>query len=202
METVAIKNKNNGWKRVYVCVCVCVRACVCARARARVCVLLMEDIGNRVRYFKIIIAYILFSKWHFSHSLEKYCQVILTFFSCHPSSLSPSPFFSKNVRPAQKCRKQREEQRYGHEQWRPKKRLSWYQIEHLKTLHRELPKENSIEQLADKFGISYHAVRRILKSKFEPSPDVQERQDRQAMRQKQERQSKWRTKEGSRKQNR
>ena len=124
-------------------------------------------------------------------------MILSTFFtiSIYSNRLTLSSPPSRNVRPAQKWRERREEERYAHEQWRPRKRLSWYQIDHLKTLHQELPRENSIKQLADKFGISYQAVRRILKSKFEPSPEVQDRQDWQAMKQRKERQSKWKNRE-------
>ena len=93
---------------------------------------------------------------------------------------------------AQKWRELRDQQRYSNKQWRPRKRLTRYEIDHLKILHRELPQENTIEKLAIKFSISQQAVRRILKSKFEPTPEIQERQDRKALAQKEERQNKWR----------
>ena len=67
--------------------------------------------------------------------------------------------------------------------WRAKKRLTWYQIEHLRTLRQLQPEEWTLGKLSRKFGISLGAVKRILRSKFEPSTDVRERQDRRAQQQ-------------------
>ncbi len=65
----------------------------------------------------------------------------------------------------------------GHEKWQPTKRLTWYQIDHLKTLRRTQPEEWSKTKLAKFFGVSISAVSRILKSKFEPSEETKGRQD-------------------------
>lgn len=76
--------------------------------------------------------------------------------------------------------------KYGHEIWRPTKRLTHYQMDHLRTLHQEQPDAWPIKKLASTFGISYSAVTRILRSKFEPPPEVQQRQDAKALQQKEE----------------
>lgn len=68
----------------------------------------------------------------------------------------------------------------GHEKWQPTKRLTWYQIDHLKTLRRTQPEEWNVAKLATSFGISVPAVSRILRSKFEPSDKIKERQDAMA----------------------
>ena len=54
----------------------------------------------------------------------------------------------------------------GHRAWRPTKRLPWHQIEYLRTLRQEDPKEWTHSKLAKQFGISVSAVTRILKSKY------------------------------------
>lgn len=71
----------------------------------------------------------------------------------------------------------------GYDKWQPRKRLTWYQIDHLKTLHRTQPELWNATKLAKDFGISIPAVSRILKSKFEPSEETKERQDAAAMEQ-------------------
>ena len=83
----------------------------------------------------------------------------------------------------------KDKQKY--KEWRPKKRLTRSEMEHLKHLHSVLPDENSISQLASKFNISAHSVTRILSSKFEPSPAIRERQDKRALEQKEQRKLKW-----------
>ena len=77
--------------------------------------------------------------------------------------------------------------RYGHDTWRPIKRLSRDQMEHLKTLHSEQPDTWTVPKLATGFGISTSAVTRILRSKFEPSAETKERQDASALKRRAER---------------
>lgn len=60
-------------------------------------------------------------------------------------------------------------------------------MDYLRTLKQEQPGEWAVSKLASAFGISVSAVLRILKSKWEPPPDVKERQDKQAMENRQER---------------
>lgn len=71
-------------------------------------------------------------------------------------------------------------QKMGHEKWMPSKRLTWYQMDHLKTLKKSQPEEWSNTKLSRCFGISIPAVVRILQSKFEPPMEVKERQDKKA----------------------
>ena len=54
-------------------------------------------------------------------------------------------------------------------------------MEHLRTLRQEAPNEWTIQKLAKQFQISYSAVSRILRSKFEPSDETQARQDKIAL---------------------
>ncbi|KAI9314183.1 hypothetical protein BX666DRAFT_1829372, partial [Dichotomocladium elegans] len=55
--------------------------------------------------------------------------------------------------------------------WAPKKRLSRKAMTDLRNLHALDPEQHSMEDLSVKFNISREAVRRILKSNFEPSKD-------------------------------
>ena len=63
------------------------------------------------------------------------------------------------------------------------KRLTRSQMDHLRTLHRDFPEEWTVEKLQVRFGVSFSAVKRILRSKFEPSEEVKQRQDQQVMKQ-------------------
>ena len=65
--------------------------------------------------------------------------------------------------------------------WKPKKKLTRYQMDYLRTLKQNYPEGWSVSKLASQFGISSSAVVRILKSKWEPSPEVQEKQDSRAL---------------------
>jgi hypothetical protein len=53
--------------------------------------------------------------------------------------------------------------------WNPPRKLSRQAIEGLRTLHRHDPDTFSTPMLAERFKISAEAVRRILKSRWEPS---------------------------------
>ncbi len=75
--------------------------------------------------------------------------------------------------------------------WKPKKRLTRYQMEHLRTLRHEDPDTWTDTKLSETFRISPSSVKRILRSKFEPSPEVQERQDTKALKQREERLKKY-----------
>lgn len=65
--------------------------------------------------------------------------------------------------------------------WKPKKKLTRYQMDYLRTLKQNYPEGWSVSKLAGQFGISPSAVVRILKSKWEPSPEVQKKQDSRAL---------------------
>lgn len=63
--------------------------------------------------------------------------------------------------------------------WQPRKRLSPDALAGIRALHQQFPEEYTTEVLADKFEVSPEAIRRILKSKWEPNPDEEiERQQR------------------------
>lgn len=81
--------------------------------------------------------------------------------------------------------------KHGHKLWRPKKRLTHHEMDHLRTLREEQPDVWPIPKLATTFGISVSAVTRILRSKFEPLPEVLQRQDAKALQQKEERRKRW-----------
>ncbi len=60
------------------------------------------------------------------------------------------------------------------------KRLTWYQMDHLKYLRRTQPELYTITKLSRSFGISITAVVKILQSKFDPPQEVKDRQDSKA----------------------
>lgn len=85
----------------------------------------------------------------------------------------------------------RKRQRLGHDRWRPMKRLTHDQMDHLRHLGQMQPDEWTNEKLAETFGISVSSVVRILKSKFEAPANVRARQDAKARRQRDERREKF-----------
>ena len=65
------------------------------------------------------------------------------------------------------------------EGWNPRKRLSPDALEGIRALHQQFPEEYSTEILAQKFEVSPEAIRRILRSKWSPSPEEEiDRQER------------------------
>ena len=65
--------------------------------------------------------------------------------------------------------------------WTPKKKLTRYQMDYLRTLRSESPELWTLRRLSKYFGISYVSVVKILKSKFQPNEEVVERQDARAI---------------------
>jgi hypothetical protein len=63
------------------------------------------------------------------------------------------------------------------EGWNPRKRLSPDALIGIRMLHKQFPEEYTTEVLAQKFEVSPEAIRRILKSKWVPTPEEEE--DRQ-----------------------
>ncbi|KYK61186.1 hypothetical protein DCS_02327 [Drechmeria coniospora] len=63
------------------------------------------------------------------------------------------------------------------EGWKPRKRLSPDALAGIRALNAQFPDVYTTEALADKFQVSAEAIRRILKSKWQPS--VEEETDRQ-----------------------
>ncbi|KXJ96569.1 hypothetical protein Micbo1qcDRAFT_1616 [Microdochium bolleyi] len=65
------------------------------------------------------------------------------------------------------------------EGWTPRKRLSPDALDGIRALHTEYPEEYTTEVLARKFEVSAEAIRRILKSKWQPTTDEDiDRQER------------------------
>lgn len=60
------------------------------------------------------------------------------------------------------------------EGWRPLKRLSPDAIAGIRALHQQFPDEYGTAELADKFEVSPEAIRRILRSKWTPTPEEEE----------------------------
>ncbi|KAI0392480.1 hypothetical protein F5Y17DRAFT_436199 [Xylariaceae sp. FL0594] len=65
------------------------------------------------------------------------------------------------------------------EGWRPRKRLSPDALDGIRALHAQFPEQYTTEVLARNFEVTPEAIRRILKSKWTPSPEEEaERQER------------------------
>jgi hypothetical protein len=60
------------------------------------------------------------------------------------------------------------------EGWNPRKKLSPDAMTGIRALHAQFPEEYTTEVLANKFEVSPEAIRRILKSKWTPSPEEEE----------------------------
>lgn len=63
------------------------------------------------------------------------------------------------------------------EGWKPRKRLSPDALEGIRALHAQFPEDYTTEVLANKFMVSPEAIRRILRTKWTPTPE--EEMDRQ-----------------------
>ncbi|KAE9375733.1 hypothetical protein N431DRAFT_437237 [Stipitochalara longipes BDJ] len=61
--------------------------------------------------------------------------------------------------------------------WNPRKRLSPDAVTGIRALHAQMPERYTTEALSQEFGVTAEAIRRILKSKWSPSPE--EETDRQ-----------------------
>ncbi|KXX79975.1 Required for respiratory growth protein 9, mitochondrial [Madurella mycetomatis] len=61
------------------------------------------------------------------------------------------------------------------EGWKPRKKLSPDAMAGIRALHARFPKEYTTDVLAEKFEVSPEAIRRILKSKWAPTPEEEER---------------------------
>ncbi|KAI1817069.1 hypothetical protein GGS20DRAFT_97783 [Poronia punctata] len=65
------------------------------------------------------------------------------------------------------------------EGWRPRKRLSPDALDGIRALHSQFPEQYTTAVLAQHFEVSAEAIRRILKSKWRPSPEEEvKRQER------------------------
>ena len=63
----------------------------------------------------------------------------------------------------------------------PERKLTRYQMDYLRSLRVDFPDLWPLRKLAKHFRISYPAVVKILKSKFQPSEEVAERQDKRTI---------------------
>jgi len=64
--------------------------------------------------------------------------------------------------------------KFGDEAWSPRKRLSPDALEGIRTMHHSDPYRFTTPVLAQHFEVSPEAIRRILKSKWQPSAEEQE----------------------------
>ncbi|KAI9597579.1 hypothetical protein BDF19DRAFT_276907 [Syncephalis fuscata] len=62
--------------------------------------------------------------------------------------------------------------------WRPEKRVARSTMEQMRMLHKEFPDKYDVKALSAQYNISFEAVRRILHSSFEPTPEIAERQEK------------------------
>ena len=113
---------------------------------------------------------------------KQYDSSILLFIL--PRAKKPAGLEGKNWRDFRK------KQRRGHNHWQPMKRLTHEQMDHLRNLKQMQPEEWTNQKLATKFGISLQSVIRILKSKFDASPEIRARQDTKALQQRDKRREK------------
>lgn len=75
------------------------------------------------------------------------------------------------------------QKKFGEQGWRPRKKLSPDTMEGIRALHEQFPEKYTTPVLAEQFKVSPEAIRRILKSKWRPSPEkMQERRARWAKR--------------------
>jgi hypothetical protein len=67
------------------------------------------------------------------------------------------------------------EKKFGEEGWNPRKRLSPDTIEGIRAMHRQYPDNFTTPVLARHFRVSPEVIRRILRSKWTPSPEEMEK---------------------------
>jgi hypothetical protein len=66
-------------------------------------------------------------------------------------------------------------EKFGDEAWNPRKKLSPDTMEGIRAMHASDPERFTTPVLAENFQVSPEAIRRILKSKWQPSSEAQER---------------------------
>lgn len=69
-------------------------------------------------------------------------------------------------------------EKFGEQGWNPRKRLSPDALDGIRTLHAQYPETYSTPVLAEHFKVSPDAIRRILKSKWRPSEEEEEKRKR------------------------
>ncbi|ODQ56356.1 hypothetical protein SAICODRAFT_48520, partial [Saitoella complicata NRRL Y-17804] len=70
-------------------------------------------------------------------------------------------------------------EKFGEEGWNPRKKLSPETMEGIRALHVQHPELFAINRLAELFKISPEAIRRILRSKWRPATE-EEQKEREA----------------------
>ncbi|KAJ2848754.1 sister chromatid cohesion protein 1 [Coemansia brasiliensis] len=74
----------------------------------------------------------------------------------------------------------------GSQPWVPEKKIAVSSMEKIRLLNTEFPKEWTLQRLSEQFKISQESVRRILKSKFQPSKNHIEKRKRRQQQQQQQ----------------
>lgn len=95
-----------------------------------------------------------------------------------PSSPNPLVQISSDVqldREPWQVQKRALSKKFGSSGWSPRKRLSPDSLEGIRALHAQYPDKYTTPVLADYFKVSPEAIRRILKSKWRPNDDEEQR---------------------------
>lgn len=97
-----------------------------------------------------------------------------------PSKENKAPPARAANRKAEPWQVQKEalKRKFGDEGWNPRKRLSPDAIAGIRALHAEFPAIFTTKWLAKKFEVSPEMIRRILKSKWRPTPEEEEDRER------------------------
>ncbi|KKY16911.1 putative tat pathway signal sequence [Diplodia seriata] len=74
-----------------------------------------------------------------------------------------------------KVQKEALKQKFGEEGWQPRKKLSPDAMDGIRTLHKSEPEKYSTAVLAAEFKVSPEAIRRILRSKWQPNEEQEEK---------------------------
>ncbi|KAI9230235.1 MAG: hypothetical protein DHS80DRAFT_21554 [Piptocephalis tieghemiana] len=61
--------------------------------------------------------------------------------------------------------------------WRPVKRLARSTMEKMRFLRQSIPEKYDVATLSKEFGVSFEVARRILRSRYDPSKEVRQRQE-------------------------
>lgn len=95
--------------------------------------------------------------------------------SREPNSLDKQPKHQKGLWETQK---KALKEKFGEQGWMPRKRLSPDALDGIRTLHAQYPETYSTPVLAQHFKVSPEAIRRILKSKWKPNEEEEEKRKR------------------------
>lgn len=80
----------------------------------------------------------------------------------------------KSQRETWKVQKSALQDKFGEQNWQPRKRISPDALSGIRTMHNQQPHIYTTEVLADHFKVSPEAIRRILKSKWQPDEETSE----------------------------